>query len=169
MQTMKRNKRSALLLLVLVVLLATVVGVTVAYVIDKTQSITNTFTPSNVACEVQNANPYTVKNVGDTACFVRVAVVVTQRNSGNISAVKPSYTVTYDGNWVQGRDGYYYYTQPLTVEDQTATGLTVDAPDGCTIELVASAIQTTAEAVSVWSSEVASVNQDGTLSVQKAQ
>ena len=166
MQTMKRNKRSAVLLLALAVLLTAVVGATVAYVIHKTQSVTNTFAPSNVACQVQGENPYTVKNTGDTQCFIRVAVVVTVRNEGVISAVKPSYKVTHDANWVQGSDGYYYYTQSLAAGDTTASRLTVDAPDGCTVEIVASAIQNTAEAVKDWSSDVASIISDGTLAVK---
>ena len=169
MQTMKQNKRSMLLLLTLAVLLTATVGATVAYVIHKTQSVTNTFMPSNVACEVQGTKTYTVQNTGDTQCFVRVAVVVTQRNDGVISAVKPGYTVTPAVGWELGRDGYYYYTKPLAV-GETTSGLEVnDAPNGCTIEVVASAIQITADAVKAWSNEVASMNQDGMLDVEKAQ
>ena len=165
---MKRKKRSMLLILALAVLLTAVVGATVAYVIHKTKSVTNTFVPSNVACEVQGANPYTIKNTGDTQCFVRVAVVVTQRNDGVIIAEKPGYKVILNANWVKGSDGYYYYIQPLDINGITS-GLDVnDVPNGCTIEIVASAIQTTAEAVNAWSSGVASMNQDGTLNVAKA-
>ena len=117
-----------------------------------------------MACETQGTGSYAVKNTGDTACFVRVAVVVTQRDDNVISAVKPTYTVTPAGDWVLGSDGYYYYTQPLNVDGSTASVLTVDAPESCTVEIVASAIQTTAEAVDAWSDHVASVN-NGALQV----
>ena len=165
---MKLNKRSVALLLSLAVLLTVAVGATVAFLVDKGNSVTNTFTPSKVDCEVlKEAGVYTVKNTGDTQCYVRVAIVVTQKNGDAISITKPEYEPAFakdsKGNdcWIEGADGYYYYTQPLDVaETTTALQVTVTAADGYTasVEILASAIQATAEAVKDWSNDTIAIN-----------
>ena len=165
MQPMKLNKRSVALLVALVVLLTAAVGATLAYILDKTDSVMNSFAPSKVACEVtENGDVYTVSNTGDTQCYVRVAVVVTQQNNGVISAVNPKYAITPGDNWKLGTDGYYYYTKPLAVGN-SAPSITVKPEDGYTIsvEIVASAIQATSEAVSAWSGGVATAATDGAV------
>lgn len=164
---MKLNKRSVALLVALVVLLTAAVGATLAYILDKTDPVVNSFTPSHVACEVtENGDVYTVSNTGDTQCYVRVAVVVTQQKDGMISAVKPEYTIESETGWIKGSDGYYYYTQPLAVDGNTL-GITVSvtAADSYTasVEIVASAIQATSEAVSAWSGGVATAATDGAV------
>ena len=173
---MKLNKRSVALLVALAALLTVAVGATVAFLVDGGNSVTNTFTPSRVACEVMEENgAYTVKNTGDTQCYVRVAVVVTQQNNGVISAVKPEYTIEPETGWIKGSDGYYYYTQPLAV-DASTPGITADAStpgitvsvtpsDGYTasVEVLASAIQATSDAVKDWSGGVATAATDGAV------
>jgi hypothetical protein len=164
---MKLNKRSVALLISLAVLLTAAVGATLAYILDKTDPVVNSFTPSRVACEVtENGDVYTVSNTGDTQCYVRVAVVVTQQNNGVISAVNPKYAITPGDNWKLGTDGYYYYTKPLAVgEDTLGITVTVTAADGYTasVEIVASAIQATSDAVSDWSGGVATAATDGAV------
>jgi hypothetical protein len=162
---MKLNKRSVALLISLAVLLTAAVGATLAYILDKADPVVNSFTPSKVACEVtENGDVYTVSNTGDTQCYVRVAVVVTQQNNGVISAVNPKYAITPGDNWKLGTDGYYYYTKPLAVGN-SAPSITVKPEDGYTIsvEIVASAIQATSEAVSAWSGGVATAATDGAV------
>ena len=165
MQPMKLNKRSVALLVALVVLLTAAVGATLAYILDQTDPAVNSFTPSRVACEVNaDGNVYTVKNTGDTQCYIRVAVVVTQQNNGVISAIKPEYTIEPETGWIKGSDGYYYYTKPLAVGN-SAPSITVKPEDGYTIsvEIVASAIQATTDAVNAWSGGVATAATDGAV------
>ena len=168
---MKLNKRSVALLLSLAVLLTVAVGATVAFLVDKGNSVTNTFTPSKVDCEVlKEAGVYTVKNTGDTQCYVRVAIVVTQKNGDAISITKPSATITPGAGWLLGADGYYYYTKPLavyspqTINDAITSGIVVTAENGH-VEILASAIQATAEAVEDWSKDTIVIN-DGVLSLK---
>ena len=168
---MKLNKRSVALLLSLAVLLTVAVGATVAFLVDKGNSVTNTFTPSRVACEVMEKNgAYTVKNTGDTQCYVRVAIVVTQKNGDAISITKPSATIKLGTDWLLGADGYYYYTKPLavyspqTINDAITSGIVVTAENGH-VEILASAIQATAEAVEDWSKDTIVIN-DGVLSLK---
>ena len=167
---MKLNKRSVALLLSLAVLLTVAVGATVAFLVDGGNSVTNTFTPSRVACEVMEKNgAYTVKNTGDTQCYVRVAIVVTQKNGDAISITKPSATIKLGTDWLLGADGYYYYTKPLavyspqTINDAITSGIVVTAENGH-VEILASAIQATAEAVEDWSNGVAQI-QNGVFTV----
>ena len=166
---MKLNKRSVALLLSLAVLLTVAVGATVAFLVDKDNSVTNTFTPSKVDCEVlKEAGAYTVKNTGDTQCYIRVAIVVTQKNGDAISITKPSATMKLGTDWLLGADGYYYYTKPLavyspqTINDAITSGIVVTAENGH-VEILASAIQATAEAVKDWSNDMIVIN-NGELS-----
>ena len=168
---MKLNKRSVALLLSLAVLLTVAVGATVAFLVDKDNSVTNTFTPSKVDCEVlKEAGVYTVKNTGDTQCYIRVAIVVTQKNGDAISITKPLATIKPDAGWLLGADGYYYYTKPLavyssqTINDAITSGIVVTAENGH-VEILASAIQATAEAVEDWSKDTIVIN-DGVLSLK---
>ena len=162
---MKLNKRAVALLVSLVMLLSAAVGATVAYIIDRTENMDNTFTPSRVACEVlkeQEDYKYTVKNTGDTAAYIRVAVVVNWKNSdGHVYAKAPEFEVPVSDGWENGSDGYYYFTKPVAVGAKTDSELTVniltDEPDGYDlyVEVVASAIQATSAAVNDWSNGVA--------------
>ncbi len=175
---MKLNKRAVVLLVSLVVLLTVVVGVTVAFIIDGTNGITNTFTPSRVACQVvdKTGNTYTVKNIGDTDAYIRATVLVNWKNAaGNVYALTPEFGVTPGDDWVLGSDGYYYYTKSVapngTVIDSVLTvSVTPGDPPSSeytlTVEVVASAVQATADAVDDWSNSVATVNTDGNLTVK---
>ena len=184
---MKLNKRAVALLVSLAVLLTVAVGVTIAFLADRTPEVENTFTPSRVACavnEVTENQVYTVKNTGDTTAYIRAAVVVNWVNdAGQVYAQAPSFTVTPENtentNWVLGSDGYYYYKLPVEVGAVIEEKLTVallpesaTAPAGHTlqVEVVASAIQATSAAVSQWSGGVATAATDGAnLTVTKKQ
>lgn len=109
-----------------------------------------------------------IKNTGNTDAYIRVAVVVNWMSADGtrVWATKPvkstdgtdgDYTITYNlkaNGWIDGGDGYYYYTQPVAKSDLTdilitsATQLTQKGPVGTdntqyylSIEIVASAIQ----------------------------
>lgn len=173
---MKLNKRAVALLASLVLLLTAAVGSTVAFLATRSESVENVFQPSWVACEVIDGEDgtYTVKNIGDTDAYIRVAVQVNWKNEADaIYAQAPAFTLTVGDGWVLGKDGYYYYTKPVTpatdADKNVTTALTVKldaesvAPEGCTlfVEVVASAIQATSNAVKDWSSGVATAATDG--------
>lgn len=153
----KLNKRVVALLVSLLVLLMAVVGATVAYIVDRTQEMENTFTPSRVACEVVDEGNYTymVQNTGDTAAYIRASVLVNWKNSsGYIYAKAPEFTVTPGSGWEKGSDGYFYYTKSVAVgaliPEKLTIQVTTAAPDGdhtLFVEIIASAVQATPEAV----------------------
>ena len=170
---MKLNKRSVALLVSWALLLVVAVGVTVAFIADKTPEMENTFQPSNVDCEVRqdvDTAAYTVTNIGDTEAYVRVAVVVNWKNSttGNIYAQAPQFNVSVGEGWLQGSDGYYYYAGKLAPTDVTNAFMVTsdDTLEGYTlsVEIVASAIQATESAVADWSAAVKVV--DGKLQLK---
>lgn len=173
------NRKKVIALVATVLLLTVAAGATLAYILTNTDPVENVFTLSKVACAVvENDNaPVTgsdvkdvsvkekvkIQNTGDTDAFIRVAIVVTWKNAdGIVYAQKPvagtDYSITFEKNsgWVEGADGFYYYTNEVKA-DKTGAGngyMTAvliseaktmnDAPaDGYTlsIEIVASAIQ----------------------------
>ena len=177
-------------------------GVTLAYVFTQTDDVKNTFQPSKVACEVvENGSSeqsefdgevktnVRIKNTGDTQSYIRAAVVVTwmSEDGTTVTAQKPiddtEYEITYANEtdestyWKLGADGYWYYTQPVNVDDITEKLIErcsllpdVNVPDGfyLSVEIVASAIQSTPTSVITeqWNSGVSSVN-GTTLEIKK--
>ena len=125
-----------------------------------TGSVTDT---GNVKENVQ------IKNTGDTDAYIRVAVVVNWMDEAGtkVWATKPvegadgDYTITYNlsNGWFNGGDGFYYYSK--AVSPGKSTSVLIDeakqllaAPKGTdgtqyylSIEIVASAIQSTPETV----------------------
>lgn len=167
MRRRKSNKK-ALALLVSVVLLVTVaVGATLAYLVDVKGPIKNTFTPSKVTVEVnedfngREKKDVSIKNTGDTAAYIRAAVIVTWQNAdGEVLGQKPvegtDYTINYnltaqtapEGKWVKNGD-YYYWNQPVAAGENTgilitsASPVAAQVPDGyfLCVEIIASGIQ----------------------------
>ena len=131
-----------------------------------------------------------IKNTGDTDAYIRVAVVVNwaSEDGSKIWAQKPvvgsDYTITYDlsNGWIDGGDGFFYYSKAVSPDSSTSVliknaGLEsrVTAPTGTdstqyyfSIEIVASAIQPTAEAVKAWSDGVVSIGTNGDLQVTQS-
>lgn len=134
-----------------------------------------------------------IKNTGDTDAYIRVAVVVNwaSEDGSKIWAQKPArdsdYTIAYDlsNGWIDGGDGFFYYSK--AVSPDSSNNLTsvliekaellsgVTAPTGTdstqyyfSIEIVASAIQPTAEAVKAWSNGVVSIGTNGDLQVTQS-
>ena len=173
------NKKSILITSVALLLLVAV-GTSLAYVFTKTDPVENKFDPSKVSCAVvENGNSsentanvvqtgksktnVQIKNTGDTDAYIRAAVVVNwmSEDGTKVWATKPvagedkDYTISYNlsNGWIDGGDGYYYYTQPVDPGDMTnilITSATQNAtgPKGTdgtqyylSIEIVASAIQ----------------------------
>lgn len=116
-----------------VMLLALAIGGTVAWLSTKDAPITNTFNPSEVACQVEESFDKTtgekrnvnVTNTGDTEAYIRVKLVTYRTNDAGQhiggTATIPSFTL--GENWVEF-GGYYYYTLPVAAGEKPATNLT---------------------------------------------
>lgn len=173
------------LLVALVSIIAIASSSTLAILITKTNSIKNNFNYSNVACEVmedsfvngtsiEKANVY-VKNIGDTESYIRAAIIVTWKDSkGNVYAKVPQVGVDYeiyinDSGWFE-KDEFYYYTKPVSPQDNTGVlikncsikGSGLEGY-GLSVEILASAIQSKPEKA-VENSWGVTVNSDGTIS-----
>lgn len=157
----RRTRKSAALLVSLLLLLTVTIGGTIAFLTDSDGPLHNLFNPSQVTTAVEETldgntkkNVY-IKNTGDTDAWIRAAVVVTwQDKDGNVYGQKPvadtNYDIIWGADWKTGKDGFYYWTSPVTAK----TGMTGnliesvspkgDAPaDGyyLTVEIIGSGIQ----------------------------
>lgn len=150
--------KTAALILSLLLLVTAAVGGTLAYLLTQTESVTNTFTPSKVACTVtENFNGTTksyvnVQNTGDTEAYIRVKLVTYRVNDAgqHIGGTATIPTFTPGTNWVE-HSGYYYYTLPVAPNERPAVDLisSITLEDSYTdadggkqvIEVMAEAIQ----------------------------
>lgn len=124
---MKRNKKFLLGAVLVVLLLTFAVGGTLAYLVTQTDSVVNTFTPANVDTEIDETfvnnvkSSIKVENKGNIPVYVRVALVGNWCDS-NGNVVEPwngSVTIN-SSDWIEGNDGYYYYTRPLAASATTS-------------------------------------------------
>lgn len=125
-------KRSLVLVVSLLALLLVVAGGTLAWLTAQ-DSVSNTFTPAHVTCDVvekfdgTTKKDVTIKNTSDIPVYIRASIVVTWKDySGNVYGQKPTSSdydmqMAKDSGWVLGTDGYYYYTSPVAVGDTTGT------------------------------------------------
>lgn len=161
-QKRKKQKREKIALLVSLVLLFTItVGGTIAFIYTQTQSVTNTFKPSNVACEVDEdfdekiKQDVSIKNTGDTEAYIRATILVNWiDDSENISAVKPVLDEDYSLSFAENNDWlkigeYYYYKSPVEAKGHTDILIKecrqLTEKDGyyLSVEILAEAIQST--------------------------
>lgn len=176
------NGRLTAMVIATVMLLALAIGGTVAWLTDTSPAVVNTFTPSQVKCEVTETfqnnvkSNVNVKNTSDIHAFVRVKLVTYRVNEagdhiGGTAAI-PQFTLGAD--WVE-HDGYYYYTKPVAPNASpdaplTASGITLqqynDVDGGKqVIEVMAEAIQSVPEAA-VQDAWGFGLKADGSLNVQ---
>ena len=186
---MKRKKQTvkpSALLVSLLLLLTVTVGGTLAFLLDSSGPITNVFTPSQVTTRVDESFNGSVKsnvriqNTGDTAAWIRAAVVITWQDAdGNVYGKAPvaneDYTISYDlvSGWEKGDDGFYYWTKPVAATSEgeaSYTGILITeckpvegkAPEGyhLTVEILGSGIQSlpTSVVTEKWSSGVSGVS-----------
>lgn len=157
-----RLNRTAVLIMAVLLLLGAAVGSTVAFLIDKSEPVENTFEYAKVSCEVteefkNNTKEHVqVKNTGTTDAYIRATYVVNWLDQdGNIAASDPagySYNVKEnpDEKWTNGTDGYFYYLTPVAPGASTEGSLltcTVTYPKNpeytLSVEILAEAIQST--------------------------
>ncbi len=175
-------KKRRIQLIKLVICLLLVLGIsvtgTIAFIVTHTNSITNTFKESSVACQVEEEfsnnvkSDVAIKNTGDTQAYIRAYVNVTwfDQTGNKVHSSKPientDYKITYsNGNWLLGSDGYWYYK--LAVDAGSSTDVliskcelleTANAPEGynLSVEIVCSAIQSSPTSVvtGMWNVQV---------------
>lgn len=168
----RRRGRLFALLAAVVLVSALAVGGTLAFILTQTEEKVNVFAPAKVACAVTETFDGTTKrnvavqNTGDTAAYIRAAVIVTWMKDGNaadqnVTARLPQEGTDYElayaaDGWLEGEDGYWYYRDPVAPQDSTGKLIercvqlaTANAPDGyhLSVEIAASAIQSVPETV----------------------
>ena len=205
----KKNRRwqkSKAMLVSLLLIIGVTISGTLAYIVADSGPVKNTFTPSEVTTEVvetvlgKTKSDVQIKNTGDTTAYIRAAVVVTwQDEAGNILGEKPvegtDYTIEYADvaqqgadRWIEGADGFYYWTSPVLSEDENAndctTGVLINSCEAKTnkvistvegavtyhlaVEVIGSGIQSvpTTVVTEEWDSCVSNVSGDGTLTIR---
>lgn len=160
-----RTGRVTAIVMATVLLLALAIGGTVAWLSTQDTPITNTFTPSKVACEVQEEFNSTtgvksnvnVRNTGDTQAFIRVKLVTYRTNNEgkHIGGTAEIPNFNPGAGWVKHGD-YYYYTKPVEPDQAPDDALINSIPlkesyedaDGGhqAIDVMAEAIQSVPEA-----------------------
>lgn len=159
-----RMSRTALVLAAVVLVLGAAIGGTVAWLATNTPGLTNTFTPGEVKCTVEETfangvkSDVKIENTGNTDAYIRAKVVVTWKDKdgnvygGAVPAEGTDYTITYStSGWTQVGD-YRYCTQPVAPDASnnltpvlisSASPVDGKAPEGyaLSIEILAEAIQ----------------------------
>ena len=176
-RTIQRRRRRRRLLTVFTAVLLIVclsAGGTLAFLLTRTETTKNVFSPGKVACEVTETFTAVVKsnvavqNTGNTDAYIRAAINVTwmkddtaagdQTVTAKVPQQGRDYTMSLSVNsgWLQGTDGYWYYTIP--VASGASTGTLIDeckllpgaeVPEGyhLAVEIISSAIQSSPAAV----------------------
>ena len=173
---MKRIRKKALLLAVSVALILTAaIGGTIAYIVTKTDSVTNTFDPAKVPITINETfvngekKDVKIQNTGNIPAFIRAKIVVTWKDTnGNVSAIKPvegtdkDYTISYNGtDWTYNNtDGFWYCNTAIAATGKTPVLISScqpvedKAPDGynLSVEIIAESIQSEPASVveTVW-------------------
>ena len=168
-----RVYRTAVLLIAVLLLISTAVGSTAAFLVTKTRPVVEDFAYAQVSCQVTDT--LAVQNTGTAQAYIRASYAVNWLDGeGNIAAAAPEdYSCDLaenpQGAWVDGGDGYFYYSAPVAPGDETPSLLTCSVfyPENpkytLSVEVVAEAIQSTpaGAAEEAWGVRVS----DGVLTV----
>lgn len=175
-----KTKKPVALVALLVLLCCTVAG-TLAYLVDSTDPVTNTFTPASVTTEVNESftggvkSNVTIKNTGNIDAYIRATVVVnwaSDKEVGVVSGTAPKegtdYTIEWTmSNWIKVGD-YYYYTQKVAANGATEQLFTncklldgANVPDGYHLQVTILADGIQAEPVHVVADVWKDVRVDG--------
>lgn len=155
-----KARKTATLLVAIVLLLGVAVGTTVAYLIDRTTPIENKFEYAKTDVTVTEDFDGTTKqnvqvwNNSNIPVYIRATYVANWVDAkGNIVTSVPTeydYQLTENpnGTWVKGKDGYYYYKDPVPADGKTEGSLLyckVTYPENpeytLNVEILATAIQ----------------------------
>lgn len=154
-----KTKKPVALVALLVLLCCTVAG-TLAYLVDSTDPVTNTFTPASVSTEVKETfkdgvkSDVKIKNTGDIPAYIRAAVIINWADAnGNVYGGGTPAASTDDGksgdyiisfntdDWKQIGDYWYCetttapgaLTKPLIISCAKTSTATV--PDGYDLQV----------------------------------
>lgn len=126
------NKKSILLLIAVASILLVTVGGTLAYLIDDTTPVVNTFTPSTVDITVGDEvnggvkSNVTITNSSSIPVYVRVAVVANWCDDTTDNIVAPWNPATHGAlpvdtsKWTLESDGYYYYSDKVAANSSVS-------------------------------------------------
>ena len=161
-----RNKiksRSTIVILLCLCVAIASVSVVFAYLISKTNTITNTLVPTKVTCEVEEKftngvkSDVKIRNTGNIDAYIRATVVATFVSSDNkVLSTAPiegtDYPVSWASTgWVKGTDGFWYCEKPISPNAVTpnlissASSLTTVDGYNLNIQIIATAIQSKPE------------------------
>ena len=112
-------KRSLVLVVSLLAMMLVVAGGTLAWLTAQ-DSVTNTFTPAEVSCAVEEdfdgttKSNVNVQNTSDVPAYLRVKLVTYRVNDAgdHIGGTATIPAFTPGEGWVE-HNGYYYYTNPV--------------------------------------------------------
>lgn len=168
MKLADKNLRKIVVTALSLALLLIGTSLTMAYLNDRTDTARNNLQFAHVSCQVEETfsngtkSNVSIKNTSDTDAYIRVILAAVWLNAdGDITApavATPVFTAT---DWFV-QDGIYYYKLPLAPDESTTNlidSFTMPTQTGLTYELqiIASAIQATPEAVSdAWGVSVSS-------------
>lgn len=164
----------------MVMLLCCAVGGTYAFLTDKTDEASNSFTVGTVSCEVDeelegNAKTaISVKNTGTADSFVRIALLsyMTDENGNPTVGEAVCNPVINDEFWFLGNDGFYYCKSKVAGGESSPSLLADDLVlvDGQVVEVIAENIQAdgktsdgTPAVVDAWGSDIVKINDSGQL------
>ena len=168
----KWEGKKALVMLISLLLIVTVgVGGVVAYIIDRTSELENSFVMGRVDSVPERSvldgkKQVAIRNTGDTPAYIRVAMIITWVAIDEESEAHESvthvdepmwhrdYSIDYaweDPNWQQNQeDGLWYYLEPIEGGELTPPLIydysklaSAQVPEGykLSIEVLSSAIQ----------------------------
>lgn len=152
-------KRSLVLVVSLLALLLVVAGGTLAWLTAQ-DSVSNTFTPAHVTCDVEETfknrikSDVKIKNTSDIPVYIRASIIVTWKDSsGNVYGQLPvagtDYTISYGTGWTRQGD-YWYCNSEVAVGANTPelissctvkAGAAIPKDYNLSVEIIAEAIQ----------------------------
>ena len=146
-----RTAKSSALIIALALILVLAVGGTVAYIFTQTGPVINTFTPTEAKITVdeetsnnQKTSITVVNNSTGVPVYIRVALVANMIDgAGNVTGAASVPEFTPGDDWLEGNDGYYYYTQPVPVGESTGNLLKapMELSENMQVVVLADAIQ----------------------------
>ena len=146
-----RTARSSALIIALALILVLAVGGTVAYIFTQTGPVINTFTPADAKITVdeqtsdnQKTSITVVNNSTGVPVYIRVALVANMIDKDeNVTGAASVPEFTPGDDWLEGSDGYYYYTKAVPVGESTGNllekAMTLD--ENMQVVVLADAIQ----------------------------
>lgn len=116
---MKFIKRKKLMLSILLVVALVGIGVTVALSFATSNPVENSFEAAEHSTEIEEevdglCKTVSVKNVKSSPAYIRIRFEVSPED-----AVENYQIESEDTNWINGNDGFWYYTKPVSFNQST--------------------------------------------------